>query len=201
MADSTTSSDIPQSVEMVAGYIDGAYAWSILDWGIHVGHRLVQIATSAATDGGQVLDVETGDATPAQAVDWALMRARAGVQPTIYVQRSRWDEVKAAFAARGILDPLYWIAEWDNQPGVMPGAVAHQYANPTLSGGHYDLSAVLDYWPSVDPPPIQPGPKPAPADAVAAEGQFWQWGADLVTHVLPDANNGVAAAARLLGNL
>lgn len=153
MADSTNPFDIPQGqFPLVAGYVDGIYAWSDAGWLYHTKTVLVGIAVFAGTNAGQVLDVETGDATPAQAVDWVLMRRASGVDPSVYIQLSRLQELLDAFAARGVARPHLWVAAWDNSPTLYSYSAAHQYANPTLTGFHYDLSAVVDYWPGVDPP-------------------------------------------------
>ena len=158
MHDSVTASNIPTSAQMVAGYIDGMYAWSLADWQRFPGAIKVRIAVFASTNAGTVLDVERGDATPAQAVGWVQRRRAAGVDPTVYCGYSTngysWALVIDAFKSAGVPEPHYWIAAY---PGIganlYPGSVAHQYANP----GPYDLSVVADYWPGVDSPLAPPG--------------------------------------------
>jgi hypothetical protein len=59
-------------------------------------------------------------------------------------------QVRAAFIRQGVAEPHYWCANYDNQPILRAGEVARQYANPTLTGRHYDVSVVADYWPGVD---------------------------------------------------
>lgn len=155
MYDSITAADIPASAGMVAGYLDGLYAWSAADWMRWPGTTTkVGIAVSVTTNAGHVLDVETGDATPNQAVYWVLNRRAVGVDPSVYCSLSAWAGVRQAFTSRGIVEPHYWVAGYPGAgPTVPDGAVAHQYANENTSGGHYDLSVVLDYWPGVDPTP------------------------------------------------
>ena len=48
----------------IAGYANGTYAWSAAEWNLfpHADH--VHIAVRAAFNAGDVLDVETGDASP-----------------------------------------------------------------------------------------------------------------------------------------
>jgi hypothetical protein len=49
------------------------------------------------------------------------------------------------------------IADYDNKPLPIPDfAVVKQYANAQQAGGPYDLSSVLDYWPGVDDPSLDP---------------------------------------------
>lgn len=154
MYDSTNWQAIPADAQMVAGYIDGPYAWPADAWlrFRSVPHVYITIDTH---DIGNVLDVENGDATPAMAVGWVQLRRAAGTDPTVYCSESVWQTVRDQFTASGVAEPHYWIA-WYNTPATLddvPGAVAKQYANSQTSGGDYDLSIVADYWPGVDPVP------------------------------------------------
>ena len=150
MYDSTNPYDIPLSAEIVAGYIDGAYAWPAAGWDRFAGKPQVYIATSAATDDGTCLDVETGDATPAESVGWVERRRAKGYRPSVYMNAYTWSAVRRAFSAAGVVEPWYWVAQWDGSPILPEAATAKQYANPTLTGAHYDLSVVADYWDGVD---------------------------------------------------
>lgn len=150
MYDSVTPTDIPTSAQMVAGYISGTYRWPQSGWDRFPNAVHVKIATRADVNDGHVLDVEPGDATPAQAPGWVRMRRAAGVDPTVYTSLSEWASVRQAFAAAGVPEPHYWIAHYNGDRTIPAGAVAIQYADPPSSGGHYDLSAVADYWPGVD---------------------------------------------------
>jgi hypothetical protein len=151
MYDSITAADIPASARMVAGYVSGQWTWTTADWDRFPNAVKVRIATQANVNDGHVLDVEPGDATPAQAPGWVVKRRAAGIDPTIYCNASTWPVVRAAFTTAQVAEPHYWIAKYDNVAAVLDGAVAKQYINPPTSGGHYDLSAVADYWPGVDP--------------------------------------------------
>jgi hypothetical protein len=152
--DSTTADDIPTTVEVVAGYVDGRYAWSAADWARFPGAVKVRIAVRASTNDGHVLDVEPGDATPVEAPGWVAMRRRAGVDPTVYCNLSDLPTVRAAFDAAGVAQPHYWVARYDGVADIPAGCIAKQYMNDPGSGGHWDLSAVADYWPGVDPAPV-----------------------------------------------
>ena len=168
VGDSTTAADVPQTVDIVAGYIDGRYKWSDADWALFPGKPQVRIATSADTDDGNCLDVEKGDATPSQAPVWVVARRAAGIDPTCYVNLANWQETKNAFAGAGIAEPHWWVAHYNNDPTIPAGAVAKQYQNEPLTGGHYDLSSCADIWPGVDAMPIDPELK-AYIDAKFAE--------------------------------
>lgn len=157
MYDSVTAAHIPTSAWMVAGYLPPSrYAWSAADWARFPNAVKVRIAIFANVNDGHVLDVEPGDATPAQAPGWVMMRRRAGADPTVYCSASSWPAVRQAFRDARVPEPHYWIARYDNIATIPAGAVAKQYANPETHGqGHYDLSVVADYWPGVDSPQPQ----------------------------------------------
>lgn len=147
MYDSVTASDIPTNATMVAGYIDGAHKWSNSDWQRFPHATKVRIATNASTNDGHVLDVEPGAAKLSEAPGWVKKRQAAGIKrPTIYVQKSRLDDVKKALEG---LKYALWVADWTGAPHKITGAAAVQYASPSSgAGGHYDLSAVYDdQWP------------------------------------------------------
>lgn len=145
--------------DLVAGYVDGLYKWSDADWSRFPTAVKVRIAVFSSTNDGHVLDVERGNATPAQSVDWVLLRRAAGVDPTVYMNLSTWPVVRAAFQARGVPEPHYWVADYDGVAVIPAGAVAKQYADDQLLGVPWDISVVAAYWPGVDPAPI-PAPDP-----------------------------------------
>lgn len=179
-------------IDLVAGYVDGAYAWSPAHWALFPNSVHVPIAVFASTNDGVVLDCEPGNCTPAQSVDWVLMRRRAGVDPTVYCNQLDpdvgWPAVRAAFHARGVAEPHYWVANYSvdqANPQIPAGAIALQYADK----GPYDLSVVGDHWPGVDAAPasspleapmqdalyaINPGPRGEQAGIwLYADGRYW----------------------------
>lgn len=163
MYDSTTARDIPQGARMVAGYIDGRYAWSNADWALHSRARQVSITVGSGTLDADVADCENGDYSPAQGVAWAKRKIARDGHASLYFSLAALGAIGAEVKAQGV-NPAhlsFWIADWDGRPVIPAGATAKQYIDPPGSGGHYDLSVVLDYWPGVDPPPA-PGPTPQP---------------------------------------
>lgn len=152
MYDSVAPAAIPRDAQMVAGYVDGRYAWSKEDWGRFPNATKVTIS-AIGTALAHVVDVEVGCVWPPErAVPWVRRARAAGIDPTVYVnERNDWGPTKRAFDAAGEPHPHWWVANYDNRAGYLPpGAVARQYANEPLAGGHYDLSTVADYWPGVD---------------------------------------------------
>jgi len=145
---------IPTTAQIVAGYVDGLYKWSQSDWDRFPNSVKVRIAAFATTNDGEVLDCEPGNCTPAESVDWVLMRRRAGKDPTVYCNQLDpdvgWPAVRAAFRARGVVEPHYWVADYPGSyPNIPAGAIGLQYTDT----GSYDLSVIADHWPGVDPAP------------------------------------------------
>jgi hypothetical protein len=166
MYDGITAADLPADATMVAGYVDGLYANMPALAARFPSASRIGIAVFAHTDDGIVLDVETGDATPAQAPGWVVMRRSHGLDPTVYCNTDTWPAVRQAFAAAGVPEPHYWIAQYDGVATIPAGAVAKQYE----SAGPWDVSVVADYWPGVDPlPPPPPPPAPAPVPPPVAD--------------------------------
>lgn len=153
---SAIARDFPDAT-MVAGYLDGTFAWSAAEWQMFPRAQHVTIVTSANANAGDVLDVEPGDATAAQTTGWIAMRKAAGLyRPTIYCSLSAVASVRAGTGSF-ILGKDYdlWIADWDGSTAVpYPAAVAKQYKNTP----GYDVSAVFDDgWPHRSAP-IPPRP-------------------------------------------
>jgi LysM repeat protein len=162
MYDGVTPSRIPASATMVAGYVDGKFA-NIPALRARFPHAtVVEIAVSHTTR-AQVLDVETGDATPAGAVQWCTqtMAATPNTELTVYCNESTWPAVKAAFAAAGVTPPQYWVARYGSSTAIPAGAVALQHTNTA----GYDVSAVADHWPGVDGKATAPSKTPPKAPA------------------------------------
>jgi hypothetical protein len=200
MYDSTSARDIPTSAQMVAGYVDGLYVWTSADWRRFPSATKVGIAVFAGTNQGDVLDVESGNATTAQAPGWLLMRRKAGAWPTIYASRSLFADLDKHMRAAGITDWQFWAAEWTGARHLLPGTYATQYDHPPHSGGHYDLSEVADYWPGIDPVDIAPPPPPVTVSGLDAARASWSNFATTVTQTIPQAIGQIAAAAASLGN-
>lgn len=162
MYDAVNPDNIPRTPPptIVAGYINGPIStWPAPAWTQFPTAYMVRISVLASADAGEVLDVESGDATPEQAPNWVRLRRAAGIDPVIYCNQGTWEEVQAAFAAASMPQPHYWIANWDNQPTLISGAIAHQYKNDLSPG--YDVSVVDPMFRWAMPTP-SPAPTPTP---------------------------------------
>ena len=156
MYDSVRPWEIPANAPIVAGYIDGIYAWKQSDWdrfpnAIHV--TISAIGVSVAN----IVDVEPGCVWPVEnAVPWVQRARAAGYDPTVYCNwQNHLTNVKAAFIRAGVREPHYWVAKYDGVREVPQGTIGKQHSAPEAPGiakapGHYDISSVADYWPGVD---------------------------------------------------
>ncbi|MGH3437143.1 MAG: hypothetical protein ACRDRN_11830 [Sciscionella sp.] len=194
MYDGIDAARLPVTAQLVGGYVDGNYRWSATDWARFPHAVKVRIAVFGDTDDGHVLDVEPGNATPAQSVDWVLMRRRAGADPTVYMNATTWPVVRSAFMARGVAEPHYWVAQYDGVAAIPAGAVGKQHTNDQAAG--WDLSSVADYWPGVDPAPV-PAPVPHPLEDEMSTtsiggraGLSWAAGSRHVVQVTYDPGGG-----------
>jgi hypothetical protein len=149
MYDGVTASRVPSDGWGVAGYVNGSWPsyQALVNRFPHLAHISITVNAQGTA---LVLDVEDKDATPQQAPGWVQrMRAKGIPYPVVYMNASAWQSVKNEFAAQGVRPPLYWVAKYDGVAVVPAGAIAKQHTNTA----GYDVSAVADYWPGVDPAP------------------------------------------------
>ena len=166
MGDSTNLIDIPPTVQVAAVYFNGRYAVTQAQLAARFPHDRygwcwIDGAGSNA-DKADVLDVETGDATPATANLWVQswhVLKRPGL-PVLYVNRGNMGAVEAACKTGGsVLGTHYllWVATLDGTEYTGPGVAACQWKGQAQTGGHWDESVVYDasLWPTVtsSPPP------------------------------------------------
>jgi hypothetical protein len=147
LRDSTDPFAIPlEGLAAAAGYGDGEFVWPSDGWARFAPPIVSLSIVVSADDVGDILDVETGDATPADVPRWVRAFARPGRRrPTIYASRDTWPKVVAALEAAGLsaAGVDWWAATLDGTTEV-PGAVAVQARGSNLTGGHYDESVILD---------------------------------------------------------
>lgn len=183
LRDSIDATLIPPDTPVVAGYGDGAYLWSpswkaagglpagANWWDLFPGAVQLVIVVNAAHS-GDVLDVEKGDATPADVPGWCDRFDRPGRRaPSVYCNRDTWPLVRQAAGGRQV---DYWIGTLDGTQDVA-GAVAVQYVDT----GAYDESVIHD------PTWVLPVRRTAMAIAPRIDGSgivdgFWVVGGQLV---------------------
>jgi hypothetical protein len=162
MYDSTNPAGIPDVVEMVAGYINGSFNWAArvgaFDKWPKAAHVRIDVTGANPASAG-VLDVETGDATPAHAPQWIRDRTSIGMRPVIYCNRSTMPLV---LQATGDLihgkDYWFWIATLDGTKTLpdMTGVIAVQFADSKMTGFDADESIVYDDTWHAEPVPTEP---------------------------------------------
>lgn len=152
MRDSVTPSIIRRDgLDMVAGYVNGSYAWSSAEWNLfpHIPHVTIDVNGSRTT--ADVLDVEPGDASPAGAVRWvkAKKKLNGTYPPVLYVNRSNRGAVQSALRSAGFkvhTDYRLWVATLDGTETLsdMDGVIAIQTKGSNLNHANYDESIVFD---------------------------------------------------------
>lgn len=147
MTDSTNVADLPNVGSAYAGYVGGNYhTWPALI-ARFPNTPCLSIAINAS-EMAQCLDVEKGDATPAQVPGWLDRHAkeRPGEVAVIYTSASQVHDVRAAAGRRRY---LLWTAHYTGSshlcsPGACgyPLADATQFTNHGPHSGHYDMSVM-----------------------------------------------------------
>jgi hypothetical protein len=136
--DSTTPSSIPAG-QQAAVYSDGAYAASPSQVAGHP--NTIWIDTNGSNPSANALDVEPGDATPAQAAQWVAQKLTDTPNQVaiVYTMQSDWSAVQQSV---GQLPQWmqshvrWWIADPTGVPHMVPGASATQW----YWGPNYDIS-------------------------------------------------------------
>lgn len=132
--DDVNLSLVPSNAQVVAGYVGGM--WPTYDKMVrqfpHAAHVSIAVNASELTHNGKpvnCLDIEPGDAVPAQARAWDLAEIRLGEKhPCDYTMGSWMPALKAA--VRGI-PAVLWLAAYDGNPG-LEGFAAHQWTDRAL---------------------------------------------------------------------
>ena len=142
--DSTTPATLPTNLTIVGGYVNGAYKWAKADWDRFPGAVQLRINVTGEHGRGNVLDVETGDAAPADAPGWYdSITWIAKPELAVYCNRSNAATVVAAMGGR---DWRLWLATDDGSvPRTFAGRAvdAVQYA-ADVAPWHADFTAVLN---------------------------------------------------------
>lgn len=130
MYDAVTITNIPADPPAVAGYINGRYvtAGALSRRFPHA--KLLTISITAGDLLADFLDVETGDATPEQAVGWVKAKIKRGdYKPGVYANRSTMPRLWALLETAGIKrnQIRLWVADWTGEPHIPVGYDACQW--------------------------------------------------------------------------
>jgi hypothetical protein len=183
MFDSVTIDQIPANAQAVAGYVNGMFqtAPELLARFTH--GRVLTIAVTADAD-AEALDVETGDATPADTPGWhKRQRGRGVARPCIYANASTMAGgiiplVRSGAIPRGAV--RLWSAHYTGVAHICGpkscGLVSidmdgTQWTDKAM-GRNLDQSLLLpDFFGSIP----APEPKPAPPAAKPTVPQVREW--------------------------
>ena len=156
MYDSVSLDQIPADAQAIACYVDGRFANSAEAADRFPHAHILTIAVNAAHD-ASCLDIETGDATPAQAAAWFLRQKARGVnRPCLYASAFVMDtEVIPAIDAAGISpgEIRLWSAHYTRKPHICGpsscrelGRTADgtQWTDRALGGRNLDQSLLAD---------------------------------------------------------
>jgi len=119
MFDSVTISEIPKSAGAVAGYTGGSWPtyWDLVKEFPHA--FVLDIAVASSYD-ARCLDIESGDATVAEAIPWLRRQHARGVKrPRLYIAVSGASQLLALLDDAGYRqgrDYLLWTAHWTFEP-------------------------------------------------------------------------------------
>lgn len=118
MYDSVTVSEIPPTAYAAAGYVGGHWAtWTELKAKFPL-KKLLSIAVNASEDAA-CLDVENGDAVPADVPAWVQRQQRRGIKrPVVYSSVSEWPAIFSVLKAHGIKRSQIrvWTAHYTYKP-------------------------------------------------------------------------------------
>lgn len=151
--DSVNVGAIPNDARYVLGYVDGRYA------NVDLLRRQLPAASivTVTVEGSPAMmaDVEKGAMLLADLDSWISTNTYTLGRPWVYCSTARWPLPGIEPASVG-----WWAADWTGQPHLVPGSIATQYADPSTSGGDYDLSVIT---PEALAEAFPPAPSPAPA--------------------------------------
>jgi hypothetical protein len=123
----------------VATYSNGPY--HATDASIAGRGTVLWIDTNGSDTKANALDVEPGDATPAEAASWVSQKLSDNphADAIVYTFRAEWGEVQSNVSALPSWmqsHVKYWIADPTGTPHIVPGAAATQW----YWGPSYDIS-------------------------------------------------------------
>lgn len=149
-----------QQIALDAGYSNGSFHASSQACGT----TPVQIDVNGTNPGADVLDIETGDATPSSAPNWVFAHNAHGgttFPAVLYCNRSNISAIANYCANAGLLpgrDFWWWISTLDGTTSVpdMTGVLAVQaWGSNYFNDRNIDLSVVYNdaFKPTAPPPP------------------------------------------------
>lgn len=171
--DSIRAANIPKTAQAVAGYDDGAYAWSQADYDSFP-QAVIKRHITVGYLRGDTVDIERFNAQPSFAGPYIVNRLNAGiVDPWTYCDRNDQHACEDSMFAAGvpITKARMWIATLDGTQSVAQyryPIAAVQFANSVISGGPYDESVFSSV--------VGPVLSDSDLDVIHDRIQFADWG-------------------------
>jgi hypothetical protein len=167
MFDTTTLAALPHKPFAVAGYTAGSWpTYLTLRRGWPSAHSVsIAIGWGYRAD---CLDVEPGDATPAEVPAWVNAERKLEAKPCVYSDWYEWTTQLRPILARAhiaLTSILEWVADYTGCPALIAGFDADQCTDHAY-GRNLDESVVDRSFLSIAQPPLvapRPAPKPKPA--------------------------------------
>jgi hypothetical protein len=143
--DSTTAADITGQPAFVGGYVNGLYKWADADWTRFPHSHRVEFNVTGDPSIGNAIDIERGDATPADGPPWWDNRTKAGVANlAVYVNQGNLATVRQLMGGRHY---FLILATLDGRNVPYPGVAAVQWEGQAQTGQHHDTWTVWDdHW-------------------------------------------------------
>lgn len=157
MFDAVTPENMPGNAEAVAGYTSGNWPTFPRLAGMFPHARRVSIAVTSAHD-ADVLDVEPGDATPAEAPSWVKRQHARGLKrPGVYTSVSQAQDLVDLLARFGVARDQYrlWTAHYTFTPhlcdsrcgfGMRTRADATQFTDRALGRSLDESVTARSFW-------------------------------------------------------
>lgn len=160
MFDAVSYEHIPNDASIVAGYVNGIWPTypDIVARFPHAHHVSIAVTAEVVAD---VLDVEKGDATPADVPLWVKEMRNLRRKPIVYMNHSTLPAVQAECEKATLAEPFFFVADWTNKPHLVPGSIGTQWADGTVQypglARYTDTSLISPNWPglSVPAPTVQ----------------------------------------------
>lgn len=150
--DAVEIANLPAGGDVLLGYAGGNWPTFAKLAAVAYGRTCISVAVNAS-ETADILDQETGDATPTDCPGWlAEMNGRKPVRPAvIYCEDGTWAEV--IDACKGVAPPRFRTYPADSAPTDLPaGCIGWQWR----FAGSFDQSIVSAAW-------ARPGSVPTPA--------------------------------------
>lgn len=172
MADSVNPAGLPPGMDAYLGYTDGSWPDFAVIRAQHPGVPVFGLTVYLKNE-GDGMDVEPGDATPAQSATYVKMRHGAGIaRPIIYSSASNTNECRRSLDDAGLPRSSYRLMSAHygvgphicGNPGTNCGYEIDVDGTQWIDHGDWDESLLRDnFLDSAGPPPIPPpGPTVPP---------------------------------------